>query len=83
MRKGQCSKGVLHLQLGVYVCMCMHVCVHASTCVCVCTCMRACVCAGVGQGAEHLSSRQSSSLPSLRQGVTQEVGWGLGVAAFP
>ena len=83
MRKGQCSKGVLHLQLSVCVHVCVCVCVHAGTCVRVCACMRACVCAGVGQGAQHLSSRQSSSLPSLRQGVTQEVGWGLGVAAFP
>lgn len=62
-------------------CVCVRTCVHVRACGH--ACVRACVCAGVGQGAEHLSSRQSSSLPSLRQGVTQEVGWGLGVAAFP
>lgn len=70
----------MHVRVCTHVCvhMHMHVCVHA----CACVCGHACV-LGMGQGAEHQSSRQSSSLPSLRQGVTQEVGWGLGAAAFP
>ena len=56
------TRACVHMQVRVYV--------HACTCVC----GHACV-LGVGQGAEHQSSRQSSSLPSLRQAYP---GGGLG-----
>ena len=97
MRKGQCSKGILHLELGVYVCAhvctCMCMCTCAYMCVrmgvymhphmCLCMCMRACVCAGGGESSRASEFQAEQLLPSLRLGVTQEVGWGLGAAAFP
>lgn len=62
MRKGQCSKGVLHLQLGVYVCMCMHVC----TCVHVCVrvYVHACMCVCWGGAGSRASEFQAEQLPA-------------------
>ena len=75
----------VHPYVHVYVCIrvCAHGCVHASTYVCLCTCMRACVCAGGGESSRASEFQAEPLLPSLRRGVTQEVGWGLGAAAFP
>lgn len=70
MRKGQCSKGILHLELGVYVCA------HVCTCMCMCV-------LGVGKAAEHLSSRQSSSCPALDGGLPRRWAGVWGLQPFP
>ena len=92
MRQGLCSKGILHLEPGVNVhtrvCMGahMHACTRVHTCVCMCmhvhVCAGMCVCWGWDREQSIRVPGRAAPCPALDR-LTQEVGWGLGAAAFP